>query len=161
MSISVHFSSSFFTFVQVPVLEQDNDLSKSFTSLLKSFRLSNPALYQQCLFVRQGDQPREGFLVLFNLVEDRPAGSIGYAEWMVQIFRQVKQKTWWYIVYCSLSTPCNFNYSSSPYCSPAWKLIPHFFASQDTLPMKRTELIKELLVYREERVCIHHLNFCL
>eukprot|EP00250_Pteridium_aquilinum_P016949 c23383_g1_i2 orf=480-4016(-) len=78
---------------KVAVLEQDNDLSKRFISLLKSLRLSNPALYQQCYFVRQGEQPREGYLVLFNLVEDRFAGSIGYAEWMVQIFRQVKQKT--------------------------------------------------------------------
>lgn len=77
---------------KVAVVEQGNDLSKKFMSLLKSLRLSNPALHQQCHFVQQGDQPREGFLVLFNLVEDRPAGSIGYADWMVQIFRQVKQK---------------------------------------------------------------------
>ncbi|MCO5549252.1 hypothetical protein L7F22_002719 [Adiantum nelumboides] len=75
------------------VVERDNDLSRRFMSLLNSFRISNPALYQQCHFVRQGDQPREGFMVLFNLVEDRPAGTIGYADWMIQIFRQVKQKT--------------------------------------------------------------------
>jgi protein transport protein SEC24 len=77
---------------QAVVAEQNNDLSKTFISLLKSLRASDPAVYQQCILVRQGDQPREGFLVLFNLVEDRLAGSIGYAEWMVQIYRQVKQK---------------------------------------------------------------------
>ena len=78
--------------LQVVVVDQHNGLSKTFMSLLKSLRTSDPAVYQQCILVRQGDQPREGFLVLFNLVEDRVAGSIGYAEWMVQIYRQVKQK---------------------------------------------------------------------
>ncbi|KAI5065089.1 hypothetical protein GOP47_0019784 [Adiantum capillus-veneris] len=61
------------------VVERDNDLSRRFMSLLKSLRVSNPAVYQQCHFVRQGDQPREGFLVLFNLVEDRPAGECVYS----------------------------------------------------------------------------------
>ena len=73
-------------------MDQHNGLSKTFMSLLKSLRTSDPAAYQQCILVRQGDQPREGFLVLFNLVEDRVAGSIGYSDWMVQIYRQVKQK---------------------------------------------------------------------
>ncbi|KAH7279438.1 hypothetical protein KP509_37G019900 [Ceratopteris richardii] len=74
------------------VFDGNNNVSKRFATLLKSLRSRNPAVFQQCHFVRQGDQPREGFLVLFNMVEDRPAGLVGYADWMSQLFRQVKQK---------------------------------------------------------------------
>eukprot|EP00249_Psilotum_nudum_P020257 c27624_g1_i1 orf=387-3641(-) len=77
---------------KVAVVEQNNDLSKRFIAFLKAIRENNLAVYQQCVMIRQGDQPREGTLVLLNLVEDRNAGSFGYIDWMVQIYRQVQQK---------------------------------------------------------------------
>jgi protein transport protein SEC24 len=62
-------------------------------SALNALRQSCPAVYQLCTAVRQGEQPREGTLVLSNLVEDRTAGASGYADFVVQIYRQVSQKS--------------------------------------------------------------------
>eukprot|EP00252_Welwitschia_mirabilis_P006493 TRINITY_DN17387_c0_g1_i1.p1 TRINITY_DN17387_c0_g1~~TRINITY_DN17387_c0_g1_i1.p1 ORF type:complete len:1038 (+),score=215.63 TRINITY_DN17387_c0_g1_i1:303-3416(+) len=77
---------------KVPVVEQNNELSKKFFSILKILREKDPAFYQHCCLVRQGEQPREGSLFLFNLVEDQIAGMNGYLDWILQIHRQVQQK---------------------------------------------------------------------
>lgn len=59
--------------------------------LVEKFRNGDRAYYQLCYLVRQGEQPREGLLLLANLVEDHMSGNSGYADWMVQMFRQVQQ----------------------------------------------------------------------
>lgn len=79
--------------MQIAIVEQDNALSKRLIAALQALRESNPAVYQLCMAVRQGEQPREGNLVLANLVEDRTAGASGYADFVVQTYRQVSQKT--------------------------------------------------------------------
>ena len=72
---------------------QESAISKRLLSALSALRETSPAVYQICTAVRQGEQPREGTLVLSNLVEDRTAGTSGYADFVVQIYRQVSQKT--------------------------------------------------------------------
>ncbi|KAL5979948.1 Protein transport protein Sec24A [Asimina triloba] len=61
----------------LPQLE--NGMSKKLTGLLKKLRESDPSSYQLCHLVRQGEQPREAFLILTNLIEDQMGGSSGYA----------------------------------------------------------------------------------
>uniref|UniRef100_A0A0C9RQX6 TSA: Wollemia nobilis Ref_Wollemi_Transcript_911_3688 transcribed RNA sequence n=1 Tax=Wollemia nobilis TaxID=56998 RepID=A0A0C9RQX6_9CONI len=77
---------------KVPVVEHNNELSKKFLATLKALREKDPAFYQHCYLVRQGEQPRESSLLLFNLVEDQISGTSGYVEWLLQIHRQVQQK---------------------------------------------------------------------
>ncbi|KAJ7531587.1 hypothetical protein O6H91_14G050000 [Diphasiastrum complanatum] len=77
---------------KVAVSEQNNDLSKRFHGFLTQLKGSNHAVYPPIILVRQGDQPREGILLLANLVEDRNVGLPGYAEWMIQLYKQVQQK---------------------------------------------------------------------
>jgi len=77
---------------KVPVIEQNNELSRKLLATLKTLRERDPAFYQHCYLLRQGEQPREGSLLLFNLVEDQIAGTSGYVEWLIQIHRQVQQK---------------------------------------------------------------------
>lgn len=59
--------------------------------ILQKFREADPSYYQLCHLVRQGEQPREGFFLLINLVEDHVGGMNGYLDWMVQIQRQTQQ----------------------------------------------------------------------
>ncbi|GLJ20808.1 hypothetical protein SUGI_0379320 [Cryptomeria japonica] len=77
---------------RVPVIEQNNELSRKFFATLEILREKDPAFYQHCYVLRQGEQPRESLLLLFNLVEDQIAGTSGYVEWLLQIHRQVQQK---------------------------------------------------------------------
>jgi protein transport protein SEC24 len=77
---------------KLPVIEQNNELSRKLLATLKALRERDPAFYQHCYLLRQGEQPREGSLLLFNLVEDQIAGTSGYVEWLLQIHRQVQQK---------------------------------------------------------------------
>ncbi|KAK7337657.1 hypothetical protein VNO77_18242 [Canavalia gladiata] len=71
--------------------EQDNEMSRRLMKVLEKLRNTDRAYYQLCHLVRQGEQPKEGFLLLANLVEDQMGGNNGYAEWMLQISRQVQQ----------------------------------------------------------------------
>lgn len=80
-------------FPQIAIVEHDNEVSRRLMSALQILRERNPAVYQLCTAVRQGEQPREGNLVLLNLLEDRIAGQSGYADFVVQTYRQVSQKT--------------------------------------------------------------------
>ncbi|KAG6540868.1 hypothetical protein Mapa_017742 [Marchantia paleacea] len=75
------------------VAEHDNDLSRRYISVLDKLREKNTALYQDCLLVRQGEQPRESILLLQNLVEDRTVQPFGYVDWMIQIYRSVQQNS--------------------------------------------------------------------
>ncbi|GAY47655.1 hypothetical protein CUMW_106020 [Citrus unshiu] len=76
---------------KVMLREQDNEMSRKLLGILKKLREQDPSYYQLCQLVRQGEQPREGFLLLANLVEDQIGGSNGYADWIMQIHRQVLQ----------------------------------------------------------------------
>ncbi|KAJ7973226.1 Protein transport protein Sec24-like [Quillaja saponaria] len=76
---------------KVTLCEHDNEMSRKLMGLLKKFRESDPSYYQLCQLVRQGEQPREGFLLLANLVEDQMGGNSSYVDWMLQIQRQVQQ----------------------------------------------------------------------
>ena len=71
--------------------EHDNEMSRGLMRVLEKFRNADRAYYQLCYLVRQGEQPREGFLLLTNLVEDQMGGNNGYSDWMLQISRQVQQ----------------------------------------------------------------------
>ncbi|KAI3838054.1 hypothetical protein MKW98_009005 [Papaver atlanticum] len=76
---------------KVTLCEHDNDASKNLMGIIKRFRVASSSSYQLCHLVRQGEQPREGSLLLANLVEDRTYGANGYVEWIQQIHQQVQQ----------------------------------------------------------------------
>ncbi|CAI8616566.1 unnamed protein product [Vicia faba] len=70
--------------------EHNNEMSRRLIRVLEKLRKSDQAFYQLCHLVRQGEQPKEGFLLLANLVEDQMGSNGGYADWMLQISRQVQ-----------------------------------------------------------------------
>ncbi|GMN44650.1 hypothetical protein TIFTF001_013847 [Ficus carica] len=76
---------------KVTLSERDNETSRKLMKIIKKFRESDPSYYPLCQLVRQGEQPREGYLLLKNLVEDPMGGTSGYVEWILQIHRQVQQ----------------------------------------------------------------------
>ncbi|MFS7902056.1 putative Zinc finger, Sec23/Sec24-type, sec23/Sec24, trunk domain, sec23/Sec24, helical [Helianthus anomalus] len=76
---------------QVCLTERNNEMSRKLMRILKKLREADKSYYQLCHLVRQGEQPREGFFLLLNLVEDQVGGMSGYADWMLQIHRQVQQ----------------------------------------------------------------------
>ncbi|CAK7325614.1 unnamed protein product [Dovyalis caffra] len=76
---------------KVTLGKHDTEMSRKLMGLLKKLRESDRSYYQLCNLVRQGEQPREGYFLLTNLVEDQIAGTSGYSEWMVQLHRQVQQ----------------------------------------------------------------------
>jgi len=76
---------------KVTLSERENEMSRKLMRILKKFRESDPSYYHLCHLVRQGEQPREGFLLLSNLVEDQMGGANGYVDWILQIHRQVQQ----------------------------------------------------------------------
>ncbi|KAJ4886041.1 Protein transport protein Sec24-like [Raphanus sativus] len=76
---------------KVTLEEQENGISKKLMRLIKKVRENDPSYHPMCLLVRQGEQPREGFLLLRNLIEDQMGGSTGYVDWMLQLHRQVQQ----------------------------------------------------------------------
>ncbi|KAL7151477.1 hypothetical protein ABFS83_04G034000 [Erythranthe nasuta] len=76
---------------KVSLSQRDNEMSRKVMKILNKYRESDPSYFQLCHLVRQGEQPREGFFLLTNLVEDQVGGSSGYADWMLQLFRQIQQ----------------------------------------------------------------------
>lgn len=66
-------------------------MSRRLMKIIQKYRESDPSYYQLCHLVRQGEQPREGFFLLANLVEDQVGGTNGYVDWMLQLHRQVQQ----------------------------------------------------------------------
>ncbi|KAI3968188.1 hypothetical protein MKX01_018491 [Papaver californicum] len=78
---------------KVSLRELDNDASRNLMGIIKRFRVASSSSYQLCHLVRQGEQPREGSLLLANLVEDRIYGANGYVEWIQQIHQQVQQNS--------------------------------------------------------------------
>lgn len=76
---------------QVCLIERNTEMSRKLMGILKKLREADNSYYQLCHLVRQGEQPREGFFLLLNLVEDQVGSMGGYADWMYQIHRQVQQ----------------------------------------------------------------------
>lgn len=76
--------------LQIQLRECDNEFSRNFMKILGILREKNPSYHQLCRVVRQGEQPREGFLLLSNLVEDQMAGTSSYVDWILQIHRQTQ-----------------------------------------------------------------------
>ncbi|AQK42665.1 Protein transport protein Sec24-like [Zea mays] len=70
--------------------ECDNELSRNFMKILRYLREKDPSYHQLSLVVRQGEQPRESYLLLSNLVEDQMAGTSSYVDWIQQIHRQTQ-----------------------------------------------------------------------
>lgn len=66
-------------------------MSRKLLKILHKFRESDPSYFQLCHLVRQGEQPREGFFLLANLVDDQNGGANSYADWILQLHRQVQQ----------------------------------------------------------------------
>lgn len=67
-------------------------MSRKLISILGRLREEDPSYHQPLVLVRQGEQPREGTLLLANLVEDQFHGLTGLADWVTQIYQQVLQK---------------------------------------------------------------------
>ncbi|KAL0437431.1 UNVERIFIED_CONTAM: protein transport protein Sec24-like [Sesamum radiatum] len=78
---------------KVSLSAQDNEISRKLMKILNKFRESDPSYYQLCHFVRQAEQPREGFFLLGNLVDDQNGGASSYSDWILQLHRQVQQNT--------------------------------------------------------------------
>ncbi|MBA0833154.1 hypothetical protein Goarm_017490 [Gossypium armourianum] len=78
---------------KVILSEHDNEMSRRLMRILKKLRKSDPSYYQLPYLVRQGEQPKEGLLLLVNLLEDQMGGTSGYVDWIMQIHRQVQQNT--------------------------------------------------------------------
>ncbi|KAK6269539.1 hypothetical protein POUND7_006644 [Theobroma cacao] len=76
---------------KVTLSEHDNEMSRRLMGVLKKLRESDPSYYQLSYLVRQGEQPREGLLLLVNLLEDQMGGTSGYVDWITLIHRQVQQ----------------------------------------------------------------------
>lgn len=76
---------------QVTLKDNENEMSRRLKKVLEKFRSTDCAYYQLCHLVRQGEHPKEGFFLLSNLFEDQMGANIGYADWMLQISRQVQQ----------------------------------------------------------------------
>ncbi|KAK4753049.1 hypothetical protein SAY87_021847 [Trapa incisa] len=68
----------------------DGEMSQKLSVLFNKLRESDPSYYQLCHLIRQGEQPREGIL-LVNLVDDQIGGTNSYIEWITNIHRQVQQ----------------------------------------------------------------------
>ncbi|GJN38390.1 hypothetical protein PR202_gb27426 [Eleusine coracana subsp. coracana] len=75
---------------KIQLRECDNEYSRKFMKTLRALREKDPSYHQLCRVVRQGEQPREGFLLLSNLVEDQMAGTSSYVDWILQIHRQTQ-----------------------------------------------------------------------
>ncbi|CAL5353728.1 unnamed protein product [Camellia sinensis] len=76
---------------QVTLCENDSEMSRKMMAVIKKFREIDPSYYQLCHLVRQGEQPREGYFLLGNLVEDQTGGISGYLDWILHMHRQLQQ----------------------------------------------------------------------
>ncbi|VAH24358.1 unnamed protein product [Triticum turgidum subsp. durum] len=82
--------SNFPDLSKIQLRECDNNHSRNFMAVLRTLRERDSSCYQLPRVVRQGEQPREGFLLLSNLVEDQMAETSSYMDWILQIHRQTE-----------------------------------------------------------------------
>ncbi|CAL5328663.1 unnamed protein product [Camellia sinensis] len=64
----------------VNLCERDTEMPRKLMRILKKLREEDPVYYQLCHLVRHSEQPREGFFLLTNLVEDQVGGMNGYVD---------------------------------------------------------------------------------
>ncbi|GFP80810.1 protein transport protein sec24-like at3g07100, partial [Phtheirospermum japonicum] len=76
---------------KVSLSPRDHEMSRRLMKILSKLRERDPSYFQLCHLVRQGEQPREGFFLLMNLVDDQNGGANSYADWILQLHRQVQQ----------------------------------------------------------------------
>ncbi|KAK6120063.1 hypothetical protein DH2020_046193 [Rehmannia glutinosa] len=76
---------------KVNLSPRNNEMSRRLMKILSKLRESDPSYFQICHLVRQGEQPREGFFLLSSLVDDQNGGANSYADWVLQLHRQVQQ----------------------------------------------------------------------
>ncbi|TYJ48830.1 hypothetical protein E1A91_A01G091300v1 [Gossypium mustelinum] len=76
---------------RVMLSRHDNEMSRRLMGILKKLKESDHSYYQLSYLVRQGEQPKEGLLLLVNLHEDQMGRTGGYIDWIMQIHRQVQQ----------------------------------------------------------------------
>ncbi|KAL3647825.1 Protein transport protein Sec24A [Castilleja foliolosa] len=76
---------------KVSLSRRDTEMSRKLMNILDKIREGNPSHYQLSHVVWQGEQPREGFFLLTNLVEDQVGGANSYADWMLLLHRQLQQ----------------------------------------------------------------------
>ncbi|CAA0832143.1 Protein transport protein Sec24-like [Striga hermonthica] len=74
----------------VSLKPRDNEMSRKLMKILDEIREGDKSYYQLVHLVRQGEQPRESFFLLTNLVEDQVGGANGYGDWMLLLHRQVQ-----------------------------------------------------------------------
>lgn len=74
--------------LQASLSEQDNGVSRKLMMILKKLRERDSSCSQLCHIVRQGEQPRESFLLLARLIEDQSGGMSSYLDWILQLYRQ-------------------------------------------------------------------------
>ncbi|MFS7941472.1 putative Zinc finger, Sec23/Sec24-type, sec23/Sec24, trunk domain, sec23/Sec24, helical [Helianthus anomalus] len=78
-------------FSRVSLVQRENEMSRKLMGIIKKLREADTSYYPLCHLVRQGEQPREGFFLLSNLVEEQVGGMNSYVDWILQIHRQVQQ----------------------------------------------------------------------
>ncbi|KAL6502874.1 Protein transport protein Sec24A [Orobanche hederae] len=76
---------------KVSLSPRDNEMSRRLMKILSKLRESDPSYFKLCHLVRQGEQPRESLFLLMNLVDDQNGGANSYADWILQLHRQVQQ----------------------------------------------------------------------
>ncbi|KAL6499524.1 Protein transport protein Sec24A [Orobanche gracilis] len=76
---------------KVSLSPRDNEMSRRLMKIFSKLRESDPSYFKLCHLVRQGEQPRESLLLLMNLVDDQNGGANSYADWILQLHRQVQQ----------------------------------------------------------------------
>ncbi|KAG4213912.1 hypothetical protein ERO13_A01G087500v2 [Gossypium hirsutum] len=76
---------------RVMLSRHDNEMPRRLMGILKKLKESDHSYYQLSYLVRQGEQPKEGLLLLVNLHEDQMGRTGGYIDWIMQIHRQVQQ----------------------------------------------------------------------
>ncbi|GFP97984.1 protein transport protein sec24-like at3g07100 [Phtheirospermum japonicum] len=76
---------------KVNLSQRDTEMSRKLMKILDKIREGDPSYYQLSHVVWQGEQPREGFFLLANLVEDQVGGANGYGDWMLLLHRQLQQ----------------------------------------------------------------------
>ncbi|KAL6564406.1 Protein transport protein Sec24A [Orobanche minor] len=77
---------------KVSLSRRENEMSRRLMKILDKIREGDGSYYQLCHLVMQGEQPREGFFLLTNLLEDQVGGAANsYGDWMLLLHRQLQQ----------------------------------------------------------------------
>ncbi|MFS7928977.1 putative Gelsolin-like domain superfamily [Helianthus anomalus] len=75
----------------VSLVQRENEISRKLMGIIKKLREADTSYDPLCHLLRQREQPREGFFLLSNLVEEQVGGMNSYVDCILQIHRQVQQ----------------------------------------------------------------------